>query len=197
MRSLLTVSLTMGGLLACSAGVTRTGTMPAAPVLATEAPGDSMAKSASLLRRLAEAADGYRDGRPRWVVIHRKGVQGHHKVAGVFMSSEEANVQGQRVGHDYEVFGPFVTLDDPPDESTGPMDVVEVTVRQRDGKVIRIDPYKVDALFWTLAAFDKFVAPYLARVDGAEYAARQRELYRVGKSPLAGSKLVVHKAGSF
>jgi hypothetical protein len=197
MRSTLTVSLVMGGLLACSGGVTRTGTLPTAPILSTEFPGDTSAKSASLVRRLAEAADGFRDGRPRWVVIHRRGVQGHHNVAGVFMSFEEANVEAQRAGPDYAVFGPFTTVDEPPDQSTGPMDVVEVTVRQRDGKVIRIDPNKVDALFWTLAAFDKFVVPYLTRVDGARYAAEQRELYRVGKSPLAGSKLVPHKAGSF
>ena len=198
MRSALTVSLVIGGLLACSGGVTRTGTPTAAPILATEVAGDSSAKSASLLRRLAEAADGYRDGRPRWVVIHRSGVQGHHDVAGVFTSSEQANVEVQRAGPDYAVFGPFVTVDDPRDESTpSPEDVVEVTVKQRDGKVILVDPNKVDALFWTLAAFDKFVVPYLTRVDGARYAAEQRELYRVGRSPLAGSALVKHKAGSF
>jgi hypothetical protein len=198
MRIALTVSLVMTGLLACSGGVTRTGTLPPSPILATEVAGDSSAKSASLLRRLAEAADGYRDGRPRWVVIHRKGIEGHHDVAGVFMSSEEANVVVQRTGPDYAVFGPFVTVDDPPDESTpSPKDVVEVTIKQRDGEVIRIDPNKVDALFWTLAAFDKFVVPYLTRVDGARYAAEQRELYRVGKSHLAKSALVAHKAGSF
>jgi len=197
MRTAASLFLVMGALLACGRGVTTTGTGPT-PILTNEAPGDTAAKPASLLRRLAEAADGYRDGRPRWVVIHRKGVKGHHKVAGVFTSAEQADVELQRAGDEFAVFGPFVTVDDPPDESTpSPYDVVEVTVRERNGRVIRIDPNKVDALFWTLAAFDKFIVPYLARVDGAEHAAEQRELYRVGKSPLAGSKLVAHKAGSF
>lgn len=114
------------------------------------------------------------------------------------MSLDHAKVEAERAGSDYAVFGPFVTVDDPKDESTpSPEDVVEVTVKQRDGRIIRIDPNKVDALFWTLAAFDKFVVPYLTRVDGARYAADQREFYRLGESPLAKSKLVAHKAGSF
>lgn len=195
MYRILLTPLVVSGLVACS---TRgTGYVTPGPITPTSTVQDTSVKSASLVRRLAEAADGYRDGKPHWVVIHRQGDRGHHKVLGVFMTYDEANFEAQRAGSDYAVFGPFVTLDDPPDQSTGPEDVVEVTVRQRDGKVVQIDPTKVDALFWTLAAFDKFIVPYLAKVDGAAYAAEQRELYRIGRSPFANSALVTHKAGSF
>ena len=196
MRNALTVSLVMSGLFACG-GVTQPVTPRPEPAQTSEVAGDTSAKSASLLRRLAEAADGYRDGRPRWVAIHREGREGHHDVQGVFRTYQEASFEARRAGPEYAVFGPFVTVDDPPDESSTEEDVVEVTVRQKNGVVKRFSPDSVDALFWSLAAFDKFIAPYLTSVDGVRYAAEQREAYRIGKSPLAYSAAVAHKAGSF
>lgn len=197
MRSASTVSLVMSGLLACNGGVPRADTPSTPPGPTTEVADDSLAKSASLLRRLAEAADGFRDGEPRWVAIHRKGQQGHHDVLGVFKSFEKARDTAQKRGLEYAVFGPFVTVDDPPDQSSSEKDVVEVTVKQKNGVVKRFSPDSVDALFWSLAAFDKFIAPYLTSVDGVRYAAEQREAYRIGRSPLAYSTTVAHKAGSF
>jgi hypothetical protein len=192
----LTVSLVMSGLVACG-GVTQTGTRPTSPTQTSEVAGDTLAKSASLVRRLAEAADGFRDGKPRYVVAHRKGDRGHHDVLGVFMTFQEADFMARRAGPEYAVFGPFVTLDDPPDESSSEEDVVEVIVRKKNGREVRYSADSVDALFWSLAAFDKFIAPYLTVVDGARYAAEQRELYRIGESPFAKSREVPHKAGSF
>lgn len=197
MRSALTVSLVLTGLLACGGGIPRTGTPLPAPTQATEVAGESSAQSASLMRRLAEAADGYRDGKPHWVVIHRKGDRGHHDVKGVFDSLETANVAAQRAGPEYAVFGPFVTTEDPPATSYGGEEVDYVIVVQKDGVKKQFDGDSVDALFWSMAAFDKFIAPYLTTVDGVRYAAEQRELYRIAKSPLVHSALVAHKAGSF
>jgi hypothetical protein len=130
------------------------------------------------------------------VVIHRRGDRGHHDVKGVFDTFAEASFTARRAGPEYAAFGPFVTVDDPPDLSSNETDVVEVIVRQKNGVEKRFDGDSVDALFWSLAAFDKFVAPYLTSVDGVRYAAEQRELFRLGKSPLAHSVLA-HKAGSF
>jgi hypothetical protein len=195
MRSALAVSLAISGLVACG-GVTQSGTAPTAPTQALEAVDDTLPKSASLLRRLAEAADGFRDGKPRWVAIHRTGHQGHHNVLGVFRTYEEAAFKARTVGPEYAVFGPFVTVDDPPDKSSTETDVVEVIVRQKNGQEKRFSADTVDALFWSLTAFDKFIAPYLTSVDGVRYAAEQRELYRIAESPLAHS-VIVHKAGSF
>jgi len=195
MRNALIASLVMSGLVACGRA-TQTGPQSTSPITESEVAGDTLAKSASLLRRLAEAADGFRDGRPRWVVIHRRGDRGHHDVRGVFRTFQEASFEAQRAGPEYAVFGPFVTVDDPPDKSSTETDVVEVIVRQKNGVEKRFSADSVDALFWTLAAFDKFIAPYLTSVDGVRYAAEQRELYRIAESPLAHS-VVPHKAGSF
>jgi hypothetical protein len=196
MRNALAVSIVMSGLVACGGRVSPTDTQPIPPIQTSEVASDTSAKSASLLRRLAEAADGFRDGKPRWVAIHRNGDRGHHDVLGVFRTFQEASFMARRAGPEYAVFGPFVTIDDPPDQSSNGTDVVEVIVRQKNGVEKRFDGDSVDALFWSLAAFDKFVAPYLTSVDGVRYAAEQRELFRIDKSPLAHSVLA-HKAGSF
>jgi hypothetical protein len=152
---------------------------------------DTTLKSASLLRRLAEAADGYRDGRPKLVVAAR---MFPHKVAGVVDTREQADsVVASRAGDPvgYEIFGPFLTQ--PDSLATGPgEEVVSVTVRMRSGEEKTYDGNKVDALFWSLPAFDKFVAPYLTAVAGPLYAAEQRELYRRGRSPLANSQAIPH-----
>jgi hypothetical protein len=192
MRSALCVSLVISGVLACG-GTTRTDTASPAPVQALEVSGDTLAKSASLLRRLGEAADGYRDGKDRYIVADRRFP---HKVAGIFRTFAEAQSLANARGGSYGAFGPFRTFDDPPDYSAGPSDVLEVIVRRKDGER-RYSADSVDALFWSLSAFDKFVVPYLAVVYGPQYAAQQRELYRLGKSPFASSQEVSHKRGSF
>ncbi len=74
--------------------------------------------------------------------------------------------------------------------------MVTVTVTMRSGEVKIYDGARFDALFWSLPAFDKFVAPYLTSVAGSVYAAEQRELYRRGRSPLANSKPIPHWRGS-
>lgn len=194
MTRTLAMSLLISGLLACPKVTNPQRTVPAP---SSETASDTSAKSASLMRRLAEAADGYRDGKPHWVAIDRNGQEGHHMVLGVFDTYEQAALGAKRAGSEYQVFGPFVTVDDPPDSSSSGEDVEYVIVRQKDGVEKRFGADSVDALFWSLAAFDKFIAPYLASVDGVRYAAEQRELYRRNRSPLRHSTVVAHKAGSF
>lgn len=152
-------------------------------------------ESASLLRRLAEAADGFRDGESKFVVAARTFP---HKVAGVFDTKERADSVLDSLAADplrYEIFGPFLT--EPDSLATGPEEeVVSVSVTMKSGKVRTYDGTKVDALFWSLPAFDKFVAPYLTSVAGPVYAAEQRELYRRGRSALANSQPIPHWRGS-
>ena len=194
MRRALTVSLLLSGALACS---TRT------PIDDTPPPDgyssrDTLPKSSSLIRRLAEAADGYRDGRPKWVVAHRKGNdKRHHDVLGVFSSPEEAKMAVTRGGEGYDIFGPFVTPED--DYRIPESDrVAEVIVVYRNGVRKSYDGDSVDAVFWGLPAFDKFIVPYLSSVSSAEHAREQRELYRVDDSLGMGrTEAVIHKRGSF
>ncbi len=151
-------------------------------------------ESAALLRRLAEAADGFRDGEPKFVVAARTFP---HKVAGVFDTEEQADSAVKALEGDplrYGAFGPFRT--EPDILVEGEDEVDSVIVVMKSGEVKRYDGDKVDALFWSLPAFDKFVAPYLTSVAGPVYAAEQRELYRGGRSPLANSKPIPHYRGS-
>ncbi|MGH7526945.1 MAG: hypothetical protein ACREMX_09600 [Gemmatimonadales bacterium] len=161
-------------------------------------PGDNIPESASLLRRLAEAADGYRDGKERYVVADRKP---HHKVLGVFRSGTEAEAECRRnrnqEGTDYDVFGPYRTKEVVAETYDSLEAVDTVIVITKNGKRKIYDGETVDALFWGLSAFDKFIAPYLTVVYSAEYAAKQRELYRRNQSPLAHSKTVPHVRHSF
>jgi hypothetical protein len=157
-------------------------------------PEDTTRLSASLLRRLAEAADGYRDGADRYVVATR---EFPHKVAGAFRTRAEADgiaAARSSVSLHYGVFGPYLTM--PDSLAEGPEDVDSVTVTMKNGKQKTYSADSVDALFWSLAAFDKFIAPYLTSVAGPLYAAEQRELYRRGRSPLANSEAIPHKRGS-
>ena len=81
MKCALAFLLLLSGLLACG---TRAGpdVMPAPGPLISSV--DTPPLPASLVRRLAEAADGYRDGNDKWVVASRKAEKGNHRVAGVF-----------------------------------------------------------------------------------------------------------------
>ena len=193
MKSALAFPLLVSGLVACC---TRTGpdvtTVPMPQSLSI----DTLPQPASLVRRLAEAADGYRDGKDKWVVAGRKAEKGNHRVAGVFDTFQEADFTARREGPEYAAFGPYRTPKEeflvPPNER-----VREVIVIYVDGRKRNYDADSVDALFWGLSAFDKFIVPYLAKVASADYAAEQRELYRRNESKLAGSEQVAHKKGSF
>jgi hypothetical protein len=55
----------------------------------------------------------------------------------------------------------------------------------------------VDALFWSLPAYDKFIVPYEAAVHGVAEAARRRELYRRDQHPGTSSKPLPHYRNSF
>lgn len=154
----------------------------------------------SLLRRLGEAVDGHRTGRPVYVVA---AYQFPHAVVGVFPDRLRASNERERAGPAaYGVFGPYTAHRDIPsgwyygcrhdgrtsmylpaicpDRPRLPLqDIAEITisVRTRGGEMIssRFEPGEVDAVFFTLSAIDKFVLPYYERVLGAAQAARMRE----------------------
>lgn len=193
MRSQFVILPLLVGLAACTP---QAGTkIQPAPEVTTSSLQDTVPVPASLLKRLAEAVDGYRDGRLKYVVANR---DFPHPVAGVFESSTEAQRVAEsvatRTDSSYAAFGPFRTSQETPPQN--PKDVIKVIVQRRDGTSKTYDGEEYDALVWSLPAFDKFLVPYLTAVYGVEYAARQRELYRRGESPLAHSVAVDHKRSS-
>lgn len=191
----LVLVLALSAILACPPP-SSTGDSPAPPSPSTAAAA-ALPDDASLLRRLAAAADGFRDNRPRFVVAGRKFP---HPVAGVFEDRYQADSALGPLSGDtmnYEVFGPYRSAETPGAVEKVDEEVDSAVVFTRGGvrKTFRGD--QVDALFWGLPAFDKFIAPYLAATGGPKYAADQRELYRRGESPLARSKVVPHYRSSF
>jgi len=163
------------------------------------------AMSASLLRRLAEAVDGYRTGETLFVAAARSFP---HDVAGVFTTSRQATEVARRKGVDYGVFGPYFA---PPDSGNEMMlyslrpcpglhewdswcpdttfslnqsvayaniKDITITIHAKDGSSVeRVLAPQVDAVFLTLSAIDKFVMPYYTRVYNAQFAADMRAAY--------------------
>lgn len=200
MRTALAVTMLLTGVSACagrSADVVspQPETLPPAPEVTAIDVTDTLRYSAPLLRRLAEAVDGYRDGMDRFVVAS---LESPHQVAGVVPTPEEAEALATAKSTEtlhFEVFGPYRTIPDDAVEIPGYVD--SVVAYLHDGGRRTYNGRTVDALFWSLPAFDKFIAPYLTSVNGVAEAARQRELYRRGDSPLANSQTVPHYRLSF
>lgn len=193
MRGDLAVVLLLASVAACPSSTATSGPS----VTPVSGPQDTVLKSATLLRRLAEAADGYRDGADRFVAATR---EFPHRVAGVFLTRGEAETvaadSSTSTVH-YEVFGPYRTA---AEAGVSPeIDDVDSVVAYYAGGGEK--PYKktyngkeYDALFWGLPAFDKFVAPYLTSVARADYAQSQRQAYKNGELT---ESVLPHKRYSF
>ena len=153
---------------------------------------------ASLLRRLAEVADGQRVANDVYLVAR---LTFPHEVTGVFTTRAEA----QRAVRtpDFRVFGPIRATVTAPDLRKfflvgchhdgsrsvysicpeGPIasldDVLNVTItaRLRSGdSVTKTYPARsIDAVFFTLDAMDKFAFDYYARLVGITNAAKMRD----------------------
>jgi hypothetical protein len=133
--------------------------------------------SATLLRALAEAADGYRTGQPVWVVASHAGPP---YVVGVYPTRDSAaRVARESAGRD--VFGPYVTAADQTRPDSPTLVGAVLTFRMPDGRQVpvNIDLKRVDALFLSMSAVDKFVVPYYTRLYGPGYASRVRGLMAV------------------
>jgi hypothetical protein len=147
-------------------------------------------ESASLLRRLAEAADGYRDGEPRIVVALR---EPPHAVAGVLRASQEAEIDAllRAAGPGYEAFGPFATPGTDP-KPGGQKQVAMVTVTYTDQSSESFSAADYDAVIWSVPAFDKLVMPNLVSAYGLPFATAKRTEF---VSSAAGA--LPHKLYSF
>lgn len=141
---------------------------------------------ASLVKRVAEAAAGMRNGRQVWFVASMEfphQVKEHH-------SEAEADADRSAKGEGHVILGPFLT---PPDAlHKKKIEWIQVKV-EGVSKVLRFDPADVDALFWSLSALDKFLYPYYTMLYGPEKAAEMRRKYL---EPTNISPLVCHQPSS-
>ena len=143
--------------------------------------------SAPLLRRLAEAADGYRTGKAIYVVTS---VRAPYDVRGVFETDSLATIEARKGGASYRVFGPYVTPRD--DFRAAPAEILDITVKVQTAKgpvSVTVNPKEYDAMFWSLGAVDKFLVPYYAGVSGLDRAVQVRASYVTNA---ATSPIVLH-----
>jgi hypothetical protein len=192
MRNAIAIVLWLGGITGCGTPKPEPSLLPSPSPLG----GGAEPEPASLIRRLAEAADGFRDGRDKYVVADR---HFPHNVLLVSDSLDQAQDSLSRsdvpAGSDYRVYGPFRTPADTDYVTRDEIDSVVVWTASGEHKSYKGKEY--DALFWGVTAFDKFVTPYLTVVYGATYAAEQRRRYLSGVSPLVHSTAVSHYRSSF
>ena len=158
----------------------RTGTTTLAVLLLLAWPssplfGQATSVSATMLRVLAETADGVRTGRDVYFVADYRFP---HHVTGPFATRAAADRVRSDSGATFGVFGPYRTAADPvSDSATRVVRVTVVTENARGTRqTIEIDPSVVDALFFTQSAVDKFVIPYYSELYGPQYATRLQGL---------------------
>jgi hypothetical protein len=152
-----------------------------------------------LLKRIAEALDGYRTGADAYVVAS---YAYPNLVAGIFDSRREAQGALGSAGAQNAVFGPYRTsrdrdlspqmvvcihrmsLMDPRERYCGggelgavsDVDSLVVTIWVKKGPTRRqVLPKGTDAVFFTLAAVDKFAMPYYTHVLGVVETNRMRQ----------------------
>jgi len=139
--------------------------------------------TASLLKRLGEAADGYRTGADIWCAAE---IAFPHELE-VFPTEQEAKQYCSQQGTQYEVFGPYCTPVDARKAVSGRVLNIKVTVESGGTtKDIDIDPNEVDALFWGESSADKFVFPYYTSLYGVEKAAQMKRDFLTSQAVIFG-----------
>ena len=159
-------------------------------------PDTAAALSSQLLKRIAAAVDVQRNGSQVYVLVDRAaGV-----VRDVAATRPAALEQARRLGRGIVVLGPYTASNDygdrfdatvakcvhdaysmmearcPPDYRRSDIATMSLVVQLKDGTSRRIElPASADALFLSVAAFDRFAIPYYQRLLGDETA---RELRR-------------------
>ena len=128
---------------------------------------------ATLIRRLGEAADGFRGrGKAYYVVKLEPDTDGNHEVDGPYEKKED--IAGTVVGAEVTsgvrgLFGPILT---------GPLGVPKaVTITKIDISTAAAKKELTgkdfgDCMFYSVSAIEKFAIPYYARMFGGDYVKR-------------------------
>lgn len=122
--------------------------------------------SAFLLRRLAEAVDGFRGQEVFCRSRFTPDAQFDFEVSVEPAEPSGLTTLAAKQDPDFGVFGPFLTP-----EAKGPnlkdTRIKKITITLDDDRVVNVNPKKTDALFWTVSAVEKFLVPYYASVNSA------------------------------
>ena len=173
--------------------------VPACSTMGVEAQAVPANVPGTLLRRLGDAADAFRTGSPVWIVADPNPP---HEISGVYDTMAEAD-DDPRLSTGFVRYGPFITPVDtgfdrqvfavcthtrrpysqwmcPPIRPIIPLDSIRsidlvVNAPGREPVRLTLSPDSVDLIFFTLSAFDRYLAAYYASAFGAEYAAMLRD----------------------
>lgn len=129
------------------------------------------ALSAKLSRRLAAAADGFRNGQEIFFRARFEPQEnGDFDLDGPFTRDE---LDKLRVPEGFGIFGPYQTDDCLDDISRTP--IKTITIELHDGRKWSFEGKRFDALFWSVSALEKFAIPHYTNVRGVTKA---REILR-------------------
>jgi hypothetical protein len=133
---------------------------------------------ATLVRRLAEAADGFRNVNQVFFIA---GYQPPHPIKDFpdLTSAQSYFSENGFSENDYGIFGPFKTTDDVENlnlPGVENIDTVDLAIHFKDGTQQDIClPGGIDSIFFNLSSFEKFVFPYYCHLYGVEYAKTMRD----------------------
>jgi hypothetical protein len=124
------------------------------------------ALSAKLVRRLAAAADGFRDGREIFFTARFEPEKnGDFNLDGPFVREQ---LDTLRVPPGFGIFGPYMTPEC--DDDIGRTPIKTITIELHDGQKWSFEGKRFDALFWSISALEKFAIPHYTNVHGVEKA---------------------------
>jgi hypothetical protein len=140
---------------------------------------------ASVLLRVAEAADGLRDGTPHWFLVSLKAP---HRVTPFDSETAAERARTHSGKTRFAVLGPYLTKA-PPSPAGARRKKRKIRSVQifyeGEKKPVEVDLSRVDAIFLSESALDKFVYPYLSRVHGVAATARMRTTHLATGEPLS------------
>jgi hypothetical protein len=143
---------------------------------------------ASLIRRLGEAADGFRGSSDAYYLVALKpDAYGHHKVFGPYVAMPSASdLPKETSSEDFGWFGPVRT---PATISRPTFTIEKLDLRTSKTTLptnVTIDGPDFDCLFYSLSAVEKFAIPYYARMYGGDYVNKLLASFRKSNLHLMG-----------
>lgn len=160
----------------------------------------------ALMKRLAEAASGFRNREDFWLVCRYLPVEGKRPYDFRFFPDQASaeqkrdDLNGGAVPPVYGAFGPFTATGDPEPEygvkkvtmeitpASGPTRTVDLGEELKKNNAWNgVGDLPCDTVVWSLSALEKFVLPYYTYVEGIEGAERVRAEFLAN-----GSFMVVH-----
>lgn len=124
--------------------------------------------TAGLARRLAAAADGYRNGRVIWFTARYEPVNGDYEISTAIESLIRPAAPKDPA---FGLFGPFRN----DAEAIKRVPVVRVTLHLEGGDTRSFEADKYDAVMWSNSAIRKFALPHYAEYIGLELAMKVRD----------------------